>query len=101
MAFVSSAELWNYVIRIQPQLIRPSSISLIYQVTQKPNSIIIVKYQQLTQGFLSNSQTDYVLYEKLKGTQCLTPVKFRVGVKVKPQGQPDTLTVQTYNKKRY
>ena len=101
MAFISSEELWNYVIRLQPQLIRPSSISIILQVTQKPSSIIIVKYQQLTQGFLSNSQTDYVLYEKLKGTQCPAPVKFRVGAKVKPQAPPDTLTVQTYNKKRY
>ena len=67
-------------------------------MTQKPS--IIVKYQQLTQGYLSNSQTDYVLYEKLKGTQCPAPVKFRVGAKVKPQGPPDTSTAQSYNKKR-
>ena len=99
MAFVSSEELWNYVIHLQPQLIRPSSIFIILQMTQKPNSII-VKYQKLTQGYLSNSQTDYVLYEKLKGTQCPTPVKFRVGAKVKPQGTPGTSTAQPYNKKR-
>ena len=67
-------------------------------MTRKPS--IIVKYQQLTQGYLSNSQTDYVLYEKLKGTQCPAPVKFRVGAKVKPQGPPGTSTAQPYNKKK-
>ena len=98
MAFVSSEELWNYVIRLQPQLIRPSSIFIILQMTRKPS--IIVEYQQLTRGYLSNSQTDYVLYEKLKETQCPAPVKFRVGAKVKPQGPPGTSTAQPYSKKR-
>ena len=100
---MSSGELWNYVIRLWPRWITPPSTSIHCNSsddTRTEFNKIIVKYQQLTQGFLSNSQTDNVLYEKLRGNQCPAFVKFRVGAKIKPQGLPDTSTAQPYNKKR-